>query len=466
MMEELFSDHISDVIGDLAFHYSRSPQIAKAVEYLGRAGELSLQRSAHADAAGMLRQAIDLLDSLPDTGERVIAESRLQLALGVTLQASLGYAAAEVGDAYESARSLAERIGDRPQIVSAVRGHSIFSIVRADYPTAYRLGETLRAHHDGSSAHEVEYRMILGLASLYTGNLLEGEQHFLRAVEGQKETRPMDTIQYSGHSHSLCLSYLALDVWYLGDPARALSYSRRALEMARQIAIPITLAQSQGMYALLLHTLRDYSQSEKWFDRTIAYAEAHGFPYWSTLSLILKSWLVAERSGDASALVRLDEGLTAYRQSGARIGLPWFLTLHAEILSRFGRFPEALDVLEDAQACMEESGERYHEAELHRVRGEVLLAWRGLSEVEAAQELLQRSLQVSRERSAASLELRTACSQARLCRRLGRPHEGRSLLAPLLERVAGDHESADLAEARRLLRQLADTGDRIAVGPA
>ena len=104
--------------------------------------------------------------------------------------------------------------------------------------------------------------MVLGLSSLYTGQLKSGEDFFSRALAPEYESENIATIQYSGHSRALCLSYLALNMWYLGYPDRALQYSKEGVSLAQTLSIPITLAQALGMYGLLSHTRRDFSVAE------------------------------------------------------------------------------------------------------------------------------------------------------------------------------------------------------------
>ena len=128
-LESMFAEQLDDHLGELAHHYSRSDNIEKAVEYLGRAGQQALQRSAYADAISSLSAAIDLLQKLPDSPERIQRELLLQLALGSALIAVKGYAALEVERAYTRARELCERLGDPPELFPALFGLWIVYLV-------------------------------------------------------------------------------------------------------------------------------------------------------------------------------------------------------------------------------------------------------------------------------------------------------------------------------------------------
>jgi len=115
-LESMFAERLDDHLGDLAHHYGRSDNLAKAVEYLGRAGQQAIQRSAYADAVSSLSAAIDLLPRLPDSPERIQHELLLQLAVGPALMAAKGNAAPETERAYTRARELCERLGDPPEL--------------------------------------------------------------------------------------------------------------------------------------------------------------------------------------------------------------------------------------------------------------------------------------------------------------------------------------------------------------
>jgi len=145
--------------------------------------------------------------------------------------------------------------------------------------------------------------------------------------------------------------------------------------------------------------------------------------------------------------------LHLYRASGARIGLPWFLAMRAEMLGARGEFEGALSSLDEALAIMRETNERYHEAEIHRLQGELLLMRDGRTA--AARLCFQRSLDVARRQGARSIELKAAASIARACAREGRPKQGRDTLGPVLSWFTEGLDTPDLRDAHRLYNELA-----------
>jgi class 3 adenylate cyclase/predicted ATPase len=449
-MEVLYADTLRDHIGQLAYHYSRTSNVSRAIACLAQAGEVAVQRSAHAEAAETLNAALRLIERSPDGPERAAQESRLWLALGVSLQTSLGYAASEVGTAYQRALELAERTGDTRQLVAAIRGHSTYSIVKADYQTAFELGTRLSRIEVETQDHVAERLMIVGFASLYTGQFRLGEAYFLQAIAPEHANTNIETIHYSGHSRAASLSYLALNMWHLGYPDRALHYSSEAYAVATSLGIPITLAQAMGMCGAVRLARRDYPIVEQWMDKTIAHAVEQGFPYWFTFASLLKAELRFQRGEAAEALAMFEPHLQNYRLSGAKIGLPMFLAMRAHMLSECGRSAEALLTFDEAFALVEETNERYSEAELYRIKGEVLLK----QDRVAAESLFLRSLTIAANQQAKSLELRAAISLAALWQSQGRTRAALDLLGPIHGWFTEGFDSPDLQRAQALLDEL------------
>src|SRR5262249_22251548 len=142
-LESMFAGQLEDHIDELAHHYSRSDNVGKAIEYLGRAGQQALQRSAYTDAINSLGAALDLLQKLPDGPERIQREVLLQLAAGPALIAVKGYAAPETGRTYTRAQELCQRLGDPPELFAALYGLSVVHLLRGELPKAYELAERL-----------------------------------------------------------------------------------------------------------------------------------------------------------------------------------------------------------------------------------------------------------------------------------------------------------------------------------
>ena len=219
-LESMFAEQLDDHLDELAHHYSRSDNVAKAVEYLGRAGQQALQRSAYADAISSLSAAIDLLQRLPDGSERVQREVLLQLAVGPSINAHVkGFAAPEVERAYTRARELCERMGEPPELFPALSGVWAVHLLRGALRTAYQLAEQLlrRAQSARDPAGSMAGHVALGHTSYQMGEFLSAREHFENAITlyDPERHRPL-IFRYGGADASVnCLSGAAWALWQL-----------------------------------------------------------------------------------------------------------------------------------------------------------------------------------------------------------------------------------------------------------
>ena len=238
-LESKFDDKVGDELSRLAHHYSHSDNVGKAVEYLGRAGQQAIQRSAHAEAINNIRTAIRLVESLPDSPEREKQEAPLRLALGVSLQATKGYASDDAVQAYGRARELSERIGDDFHLIAALRGESTSYNVRADYKTALRLGQRLLSFGSEKNEYLIEGRTIVGQISIYLGEFRSSEAHFTEGLAHEVREGPLKTFQYAGHSRAASFAYLARTLSILATRIARWRTARRLCPSRRPCRCPL-----------------------------------------------------------------------------------------------------------------------------------------------------------------------------------------------------------------------------------
>ena len=149
----------------------------------------------------------------------------------------------------------------------------------------------------------------------------------------------------------------------------------------------------------------------------------------------------------------MQQGLAEMAQSGTGIGAPAFLAMLAEGCWRVGRHDDALGALGLGLARAQEQGQHYHDAELHRLRAQILLDRDG-GALEETQTLLRRALEIACGQQAKSYELRAATSLGRLLRNQGQRDEARALLAPIYDWFTEGFDTADLKDAKALLDEL------------
>ena len=162
---------------------------------------------------------------------------------------------------------------------------------------------------------------------------------------------------------------------------------------------------------------------------------------------------MAEQGQGAEGLAQMRQGLTAYQATGAEVFRPYYLAFLAEAYGKVGQAEEGLTVLRQALAAVHKTGERLYEAELYRLKGELLLVCSAENH-EEAEASFQQALLVARHQQAKSLELRAAMSLSRLWQRQGKRHAAHELLAPVYGWFTEGFDTADLQEAKALLEAL------------
>src|SRR5712692_5120648 len=241
-IESLYASSLDDHLAELAHHYSHSDNITKAVEYLGRAGQQAMQRSAYADAIGSLNAAADLLQRLPDSLERIQRELRLQLMVAPALMVVKGWASPEAERAFTRARELCERVGDTPEFFPALWGLWNMHWVRGEFRAAYELAEQLLGR--AQSAHDptllVYAHLALGETSFYMGELLSARKHLEMAISLYDRERHRPAIfQYYGLDAGVrCLSLSAGCLSALGYPDQAFTRINEAFALAQALSHP------------------------------------------------------------------------------------------------------------------------------------------------------------------------------------------------------------------------------------
>jgi predicted ATPase len=455
-LESIFAGQLEDHLDELAHHYGRSDNVAKAVEYLGRAGQQALQRSAHAEAIGSLNAAIDLLRRRPDSPERNQRESLIQLALGSALVVVKGPAAPEVERPYTRARELCERLGESLELFPALRGLWLVHFLRGEIRTAYELAEQLlrRARVTDDPAVSMHARCALGQTSFVMGELLVAREHLEMAIPlyDRERHRPL-AFRYGGvDAGVLCLSHTAWTLWYLGYPDQALKRGNETLALAQTLSHPFSFAfalQSVGVlrqYRREAHTVQEAAES------AIALSAEHGFT-WFALATILRGWAMAEQRRNEEGIAQIQEGLAMSRATGSGLNRPYFLCLLAEACTKSGRLDDGLSALTEALAAADEHENHFYEAEMHRLRGELLLKQNN-SNVTEAQSCFQCAIAIARKQSGKSLELRATTSLARLLATQGRRDEARTMLSEIYGWFTEGFDTADLKDAKALLEEL------------
>ncbi|WNC94978.1 adenylate/guanylate cyclase domain-containing protein [Paraburkholderia sp. FT54] len=465
-IEALFHSRLKDYLNELAHHYSLSGNVPKAVEYLRRAGQQAFQRSANAEAIRQLGMALELLGRLPDTPERSDQELALQLAIGPALMAAKGWAAPEVEATYTRAVALCRQVGKTPYLFTAQLGLRMFYQLRAEYKAAKELDERLLSFAENSHNPSllIEARYLLGMTLFRQGEL--GPAHAqLGCLERSAslydpDQLDGDTFVHGRDPRTVGGSSLGLILWYMGYPDQAVKQAEASLALARSIPNFVSLGQTL-VFNAELHQLRHEVQLTKdCAAASMALSAEQGLPVILAWGSILHGWALAQEGNAEDGMARLRQGLADYEATGARLGRSYFLALLAQTYTSAGQCEAGQNALAEAIAVLQKTGERYYEAELNRLRGELLLLPTGgrtmsATDNEAAQTCFHEAIAVARRQGARSLELRAALSLARLWTGQGETRAARQLLAAVHGSFTEGFGTADLQQAKVLLDELA-----------
>lgn len=441
----------------LAYHYAEAGETEIAVQWWKAAGSRAAMRSENFEAIHHLEQAIRALGTLPPSPERAREELDLQTMLGPVLAAARGYADTQVKVTYGRANELCDLVDDAYRRFAVLRAQFNFALLRAEYGEARTLAahvlELARKHDDPEFT--LGGHLSVGLNALFTGKFAQAESHLETSMSYFDPDRQMKHVLQQGILLGVTAgSYRARALWMLGFPDRALARCHQALQLAQTPSISLSITQAMAMLALLHHARGEYQETRRWVHQTLKHAHDQGHVYWSALAGVLAGWLRA-RDGLVDAGVQdISRSIAMYQQTGARLGRSWFLLLLAEAYQWGERYDEALAALAGALRHVEETGEAYYAAEIHRCWGEVLLASSRQDMAAIAEARFLRSLEIARAQGARSWELRTSTSLAKLWQSQGKPMDGAALLHRVHASFTEGFGARDLQDASTLLAEL------------
>ena len=437
----------------LAYHHTEARNIETAIGYWEKAGQRAAEQSANAEAIIHLQRGLELLDTLPDTPERVQKELDLRTVQGPALMAIKGWAGVEVEQTYTRAYDLCNQMAESPQMFAVLWGLYQFYRVRGDFQTGRELGEQLLriAQHLQRPDLMLVASGNLGTVLFFMGKFseaqpyLEQEDH-LPARELHRDL----AVHYGVAPGVYCLAMGTVNLWFLGYPDQALQKSREVYALAVDLSHP--LSQLSALYWMaLLHLFRgDADAAHEQATLGITLAEEHGLSYFRATNLFVQGAALTAQGHKERGLAQMGQGLADAIEIGGAMVRVMYHPLMAEIYAQTGQLDEGLRLLDELR---EESQQRHYEPERYRIEG-VLLRLSGGAESQRAEASLTQALKLSRERDAKSLELRAAMSLSQLWLRQGKHDQARELLEPVYSWFTEGFDTADLQAAKALLVEL------------
>jgi class 3 adenylate cyclase/predicted ATPase/ABC-type transport system involved in cytochrome c biogenesis ATPase subunit len=454
-LESRFPERVNMEPELLAYHYEQAGLAGPAVEYWHRAARRGAERSANIEALSHFHRAIELLKELPEGSERNALELELLLARGAPLLSVKGYASDDMEHNYRRAKELLQEHSDSVHQFRAIWGLWVFHMFRGQLANARGLAEDLLAlaHREQSSDLLVEAHRFVGTTYFYLGRFDEARTHLLTSKS------LYDPIQHRAHAvlygqdpGITTRILLARTLWILGEVVQAETVALEALGMARELEHPYTLVFILVYTSWIYSTLHNAERTLELAAEAIVVSTRYSFELglaWATTS---QGWALAE-TGHEDGLGTLLHGLAATRVTGASVNNTLILALLADIYLRHKRIDEALATIEDALKLAVTGGNLFWQAELLRLKGELLLGQSDPS-VQAAEECFCGALKIAQGQHAKMHELRAATSLAKLWRKLNKSDDAKRILHAVYSRFTEGFDNLDLIEAKTVLEQL------------
>ncbi len=469
-VEAGYGERSREIAAELAMHFERGRDTERAVRYLDEAGQNAIGRNAPREAIAHLERAIGLLRTFPAQPGRAQQELALQIALGSQRGAISGWAALEVERAYARAHALAREVGDAPRIFPALWGLWLYYWGRGELARARALGEHLLrlAERAGDRPLVLQAHHALWVTLFSRGELREALDHSSRGVaQYEPEVHSLLAPLYGNHDAGACALYFgAWTLGLLGRPDRAVEMSRASIALAQQLAHPFSQALSL-FFAAAVHQCRGEAPAvRERAEAAMVLARAHGFGLTLAWATILLGWAISREGQPEDGIAMIRRGAAAARDTGSEAFRPYFLALLADACTTSGSPADGLAAVAEALATAAKTGERFYEAELYRLKGELLrrrergepraalIPGHALGDPGSPEEYLMKAIEVARRQGARALELRAVVSVSRVWREQGREADARRTLADACSGFTEGLDTVDLREAQALLNAM------------
>ncbi len=438
----------------LAHHFGEAGETELAVDYWKQAGLAASLQGGYTEATHHLELGLDLLEQLPEDEARSRRELELLEHLGTALLSTRGYAAVEVEQTFTRARRIAERLG--PDIpFRTLYGMWAVQLTRGEVESTaelvaqfYRLAER--------QPHPVTRTTAVGIDALRafmvgdvarTRELMAPWRSWIAAPEHREFVHEWG---YDGGLH--WAAYMMWSLWILGLPDQAKAERDAMVAHAERDRNPYNLAIAQGFDVNLAQCCRDVKATLERSARQIAHAAEQRLPFWLGPAQCSHGWAVAASGDPEGGIAESRQGLGLFQAIGVRAVYPYHLSMLVDACLGAGRTEEGLAAADLALDECRRGLDRLYEAEILRLRGELL---RVLGDEAAAEDCFRRALARAREQSARSFELRAAASLARQLRDAAKSSDALALLAPVYGAFGEGFDTADLIDARALCSALA-----------
>jgi predicted ATPase len=445
----------------MAHHFTQAGLTDAAIEWWGKAGEQALRRSAFQEAISHLGKAIEMADK---TGEGTSAAAsasadqrlKLQTNLGKALMWSRGYTADETKAAFIRARELAAAIDNPTERFTIYYGLWYGNMMRGELRLAREVAETfLREAERGARTTECGFgRRLLGSTCLWQGDFIEAQANLVEALSIYDPKRDREArFRFGQDTGATARVHLAHAKWRLGEvgPARALI--EEAVADAIETGHVPTLVLTYVLKVLFDIVRGNAGAVRRAAEIVVKLSQENALTFYAAWGALQSAWGSARLDGRETGATELRQALAAVTDQGNKLWAPFYQGLLAEIEAEKGNAEGALARIDEALALAGETGERWSDAFLYRLRGAILLK-RDPVNTALAEDAFLTAIAIAQQQKARSFELRAALDVARLYNSTSRSADAHALLASALKGFSPTPEFPEIAEAQTLLRAL------------
>lgn len=453
-LEDLYGERRSAIAPQLAFLYEAARDPGPASDYFLLAAQNAQRIFANHEAIALSRRGLALLAKLPDTPERAQKELGLQVTLAFAFMCTLGYAAPETGANMGRARELCQLSRDQAALCPVLWGLWAYYLCKGDMKSAREVAEQVLniARTLNDPVLLVGSHVGMAMSRLHQGELLASRQHFEeveRLYDVAQHGRYLQLYRFDPAIHSA--GQMVRLLWLLGFPDQARRKAEESLALARRLSSPLSLAFIQLFCVQLYQNLRDPQRCRQFAEECIALCEEHAIQLERAWAGCWHGWALAELGTTEDGLSRIRSALETQLAIGARVARGYCQAVAAEAFWHAGRCEEGLSAVEDGLAVSKRNGEPFYEADLWRLRGELVKIRNQTAE---AEDCFKTGIEIARAQDAKSLELRAATSLARLWQENGNRKEAQQLLGETYSWFTEGFDTADLKQAALLLAEL------------
>ncbi len=355
----------------VAEHWTQAGEAARAAACWQKAGDRAIRRGANREAVALLVKGLCVLVTTPESPERDRVEVALQLALAEALIADRGWTAAETQPCWARARVLCQRNGETAAMFPILYGQFSNHLSRGESDVHDLALQALElTQYSGDSGLGAVAHAMAGMSHFARGEFPLARAELETALSLSGAANGTNTFLAAEHNLAITSLWLAMTLALQRLPAEATQHANAGLAIAHRLDNPHTLAHALALYCRYLSIVGDIAALNEAAEDMARLAAEHGFPFYAAAADIYRGWVLAEHD-IPRGLRLLRDGTDAFVALGATALRPWFLGRIAKLSIAAGDVGKGIDLLDEALAEIDRTGQRWCQAELRRLKAEL-----------------------------------------------------------------------------------------------